>query len=79
MTGSLERMAERSRPLACMGDLGMTTRKPGVWVKRASGDCVWYLQRVSNGYKAELGSLTARRGQHFRMAYGSPSHHNLRL
>jgi hypothetical protein len=43
MTGSLQRMAARRRPLAWMGERGMTTRRPGVWVKRASGDWVWYL------------------------------------
>lgn len=40
MTGSLlSRMAESSRPLACEGERGMTTRSPGICVNTASGDC----------------------------------------
>jgi hypothetical protein len=34
-------MAERRRPFACSGERGMTVVRPGMWVKRDSGDCEW--------------------------------------
>jgi hypothetical protein len=30
--------------LAWTGERGITTWRPGMWVKRASGDCEWYLE-----------------------------------
>ena len=31
------------RPLACEGERGRTVIRPGIWVKRDSGDWLWYL------------------------------------
>ena len=38
MTGSLQAIEASSKPLACAGERGMTTRRPGVLVSKASGD-----------------------------------------
>lgn len=40
-TGSLDRMAVFSRPLASAGVDGMAMGRPGVWKKWVSVDCEW--------------------------------------
>ena len=41
-TGSSFRIDDRSSPLASYGVDGMTTLSPGMWVKNASTDWLWY-------------------------------------